>query len=114
MPANAGRTGALPADALPADSAAIRNAMDGKPGLFNLLGKRMEWLGQRQKVLAQNIANADTPDYVPHDLKPQEFRRIVERHAAATLQPAAPRPGHVQRSAEHPSELQPLMRNSHV
>src|SRR3546814_16069777 len=94
MPANAGRTGALPADALPADSAAIRNAMDGKPGLFNLLGKRMEWLGQRQKVLAQNIATADTPDYVPHDLKPQEFRRMVERQAAATLHTAATRPGH--------------------
>src|SRR3546814_9834316 len=73
--------------------------MDGKPGLFNLLGKRMEWLGQRQKVLAQNIANADTPDYVPHDLKPQEFRRMVERQAAATLQPAATRPGHIQTSS---------------
>src|SRR3546814_11092818 len=69
--------------------------MDGKPGLFNLLGKRMEWLGQRQKVLAQNIANADTPDYVPHDLKPQEFRRLVERQAAATLPPAATRTGHI-------------------
>src|SRR3546814_12455631 len=73
--------------------------MDGKPGLFNLLGKRMEWLGQRQKVLAQNIANADTPDYVPHDLKPQEFRRMVERQAAATLQPAATRPGPIQTSS---------------
>lgn len=73
--------------------------MDGKPGLFSLLGKRMEWLGQRQKVLAQNIANADTPDYVPHDLKPQEFRRMVERQSAATLQPAATRPGHMQAAA---------------
>jgi len=55
--------------------------MDGKPGLFHLLGQRMDWLGQRQKVLAQNIANADTPDYVPHDLKPQEFRRMVDVEA---------------------------------
>src|SRR3546814_14076552 len=70
--------------------------MDGKPGLFSLLGKRMDWLGQRQKVLAQNIANADTPDYVPRDLKPQEFRRMVELPAAATLQPTATPPGPTQ------------------
>src|SRR3546814_19942304 len=37
--------------------------------------------------------------YVPHDLKPQEFRRMVERQAAATLQPAATRPGHIQTSS---------------
>lgn len=73
--------------------------MDGKPGLFSLLGKRMEWLGQRQKVLAQNIANADTPDYVPHDLKPQEFRRMVDRRAGATLMPAVTRAGHIQSSS---------------
>ena len=73
--------------------------MDGKPGLFSLLGKRMEWLGQRQKVLAQNIANADTPDYVPHDLKAQEFRRMVERQAGATLLPTATRAGHIQSSS---------------
>lgn len=73
--------------------------MDGKPGLFSLLGKRMDWLGQRQKVLAQNIANADTPDYVPHDLKPQEFRRMVERQFSPTLQPTATRVGHIQTSS---------------
>jgi len=73
--------------------------MDGKPGIFSLLGSRLEWLGQRQKVLAQNIANADTPDYVPHDLKPQEFRRMVERQASAGLQPVATRAGHIQSSS---------------
>ena len=73
--------------------------MDGKPGLFHLLGQRMDWLGQRQKVLAQNIANADTPEYVPHDLKPQEFRRMVERNAGAMLKPAATNAGHIQTSS---------------
>jgi len=73
--------------------------MDGKSGLFDLLGKRMDWLGQRQKVLAQNIANADTPDYVPHDLKPQEFRRMVERQAGGMMKPAATHAGHIQTSS---------------
>lgn len=75
-----------------------RDLMDGKAGIFDLLGKRMDWLGQRQKVLAQNVANADTPEYVPHDLKPQDFRRLVERqHAPMT--PTATRPGHIQASS---------------
>ena len=73
--------------------------MDGKPGIFSLLAKRMDWLGQRQRVLAQNIANADTPDYVPHDLKPQEFRRMVERQAMATMKPEATQAGHIQSSS---------------
>ncbi|MHA1152522.1 MAG: flagellar basal body protein, partial [Alphaproteobacteria bacterium] len=37
----------------------------------------MEWLSQRQKVLADNIANADTPNYQPRDLNPSEFQRIL-------------------------------------
>jgi len=73
--------------------------MDAKPGIFSLLGKRMDWLGQRQQVLAQNIANADTPDYVPHDLKPQEFRRMVERNFAPSLKPVATQGGHIQTSS---------------
>lgn len=43
-------------------------------GLFKLLSRRMDWLTQRQEVLSQNIANADTPDYKPSDLQPFSFR----------------------------------------
>lgn len=31
---------------------------------------RMRWLDARQRVLAQNVANADTPGYRPSDLRP--------------------------------------------
>ena len=37
---------------------------------FGILKQRLDWLGQRQAVLARNIANADTPGYIPSDLKP--------------------------------------------
>lgn len=37
--------------------------------LFGLMGRRMAWLTQRQMVLSQNIANADTPGYKPKDLR---------------------------------------------
>jgi flagellar basal-body rod protein FlgB len=38
----------------------------------------MSWLSQRQAVLSQNIANADTPDYRPKDLRAADFTRLVE------------------------------------
>ena len=37
---------------------------------FGILKQRLDWLGQRQAVLARNIANADTPGFIPSDLKP--------------------------------------------
>jgi flagellar basal-body rod protein FlgB len=46
--------------------------------LFSLLRERMSWLNQRQTVLSQNVANADTPGYVARDLKPLDFSRELE------------------------------------
>ena len=39
-------------------------------GLFDLAEKRLAWVDQRQTVLAQNIANANTPGYVAKDVTP--------------------------------------------
>lgn len=41
--------------------------------LFEMLRGRLGYLSQRQKVIAQNVANADTARYVPDDLKPFSF-----------------------------------------
>lgn len=41
--------------------------------LFQALTERMNWLGQRQEVLAQNVANLNTPGYRPSDLKESDF-----------------------------------------
>ncbi|MEJ0045982.1 MAG: flagellar basal body rod protein FlgB [Rhodospirillales bacterium] len=40
--------------------------------LFALAERRLEWIDQRQRVLAQNIANADTPSYRARDMSPFE------------------------------------------
>ncbi len=45
--------------------------------IIGLATKRMAWLARRQEVLAQNVANADTPGYMPTDLKPQDFRSML-------------------------------------
>ncbi len=42
--------------------------------LFLMTGDRMRWLTQRQRVLAQNIANANTPGYRAKDLRALDFR----------------------------------------
>ncbi len=38
--------------------------------LFRLAGGRMQYLAERQTVIARNIANADTAGYVSRDLVP--------------------------------------------
>jgi len=53
-----------------------------KAPLFELLSSRMRWLGERQVVLGQNIANADTPDYRPKDLPGDAFARLARQFAA--------------------------------
>ena len=45
--------------------------------LFAALTRKLDWLGDRQRVLSQNIANADTPGYRANDLKPLSFRALV-------------------------------------
>lgn len=53
--------------------------------LFEMMSRRLAWLGARQQVLAENIANADTPGYKPRDLKPQDFRGMVSGHMAPMM-----------------------------
>ena len=46
--------------------------------IFALITQRMAWLAQRQEILAQNIANADTPGYRPRDLTAKSFRALLQ------------------------------------
>ena len=39
-------------------------------GLFALVESKLGWINARQRVLAQNIANADTPGYQARDVTP--------------------------------------------
>jgi flagellar basal-body rod protein FlgB len=46
--------------------------------LMAMLKERMSWLSARQNVLAQNVANVDTPGYNAKDLKPVDFADILK------------------------------------
>jgi flagellar basal-body rod protein FlgB len=50
--------------------------------LFGLAEQRLAYIDQRQRLVAQNIANADTPDYQPRDLV--SFDKLLR------LQPVVP------------------------
>jgi flagellar basal-body rod protein FlgB len=49
--------------------------------IFTVLKKRMDWLTQRQEVIATNISNSDSPGYKPKDLKPFDFEGLVRRES---------------------------------
>jgi len=45
--------------------------------LFQAMYKKLDWQTHRQTILAENIANADTPNYAPRDLKEPDFRELL-------------------------------------
>jgi flagellar basal-body rod protein FlgB len=51
---------------------------------FGIAARRLDYIDQRQRVLAQNIANADTPNYHARDLSP--FEKALTDTAIAPTQ----------------------------
>lgn len=74
------------------------------------LGDRMRWLTGNQRMLAQNVANADTPGYRSQALAPQDFRALVEASPAQAGSTAAPvalartHQGHLTKSGTAPGD----------
>jgi flagellar basal-body rod protein FlgB len=53
--------------------------------LFKMAMTRMDWAAQRQKVLSQNVANADTPNYRPKDVKEINFKDVLRGTSVAPV-----------------------------
>ena len=62
--------------------------------IFEALTKRMTWLTQRQTVLAENVANANTPGYAAKDLKEPDFKTLIGQGKPG-MQLAATQSGHI-------------------
>ena len=66
--------------------------------ILGLLKTRMHWHEARQRVLAENVANADMPGFVPRDLVPMTGRQpqrlaavaVEVTHAAHVIGQATP------------------------
>lgn len=62
--------------------------------VFRMMTGKMRWLAARQRVLSENVSNADTPRYRPKDLKPVDFSKSGQK---ASFRTALTRthPGHI-------------------
>jgi len=44
--------------------------------ILSMLRTKMQWHQERQRVLSENVANADTPKFRPRDLAPPDFGKV--------------------------------------
>ncbi|AEV38584.1 flagellar basal-body rod protein FlgB [Pseudovibrio sp. FO-BEG1] len=64
--------------------------------MFQALRQKMQWHQQRQGVLAENVANADTPGYRSKDLKELSFSDMVDaEQGTGALRPVVTSAGHI-------------------
>src|SRR3954453_16262309 len=80
--------------------------------IFSMLKSRLGYLSERQRVIAENVANANTPGYQARDLKAFDFQSHM--HAAAVAPGASAvaatpagtmavtQPGHIQPRGSRP------------
>jgi flagellar basal-body rod protein FlgB len=61
--------------------------------IFSMLRTRMHWHQERQKLLSENVANADTPKFQPRDLAPLTASSM--RPSVTPLVLAQTEPGHL-------------------
>ncbi|MGK0267265.1 MAG: flagellar basal-body rod protein FlgB [Maricaulis sp.] len=61
--------------------------------VLGLLTQSMNFHNQRQRVIAENVANANTPGYVAQDLDESEFQRNLQQQMQARSAPRSERGG---------------------
>jgi flagellar basal-body rod protein FlgB len=69
--------------------------------ILSMLRERMQWQQARQQVLAENVANADTPDYEAKDLAPLDFSHAL----AAALPLERTSPEHIAATSDNGSQF---------
>jgi len=63
--------------------------------LFSALTQKMKWHQTRQGLLAENVANAETPGYRGRDLKAYGFEEHMRNLSVATIATEATNPMHI-------------------
>jgi flagellar basal-body rod protein FlgB len=66
--------------------------------MLSMLRTKMQWHQERQRVLAENIANSDTPNFRPRDLVAPKFDpdTLTTSGMTQSLAMARTSPGHIQ------------------
>lgn len=66
--------------------------MDGELPLLSMLRSRLGYLNERQKLIAENVANGNSKGFVPSDLTPFSFQSKVN---AVGVTPTVTQPNHL-------------------
>lgn len=81
--------------------------------LFNLMKVKLNYMSERQSVLAQNIANADTPGYRTMDVPEPDFKKMISGgQEAHKLQMTLTNPMDMRGTAANAGAFQPEPRQT--
>ncbi len=73
--------------------------------VLNMAWRKLGWLAKRQEILSQNIANVDTPGYVPEDLKPIDFKTVLNQTGAPSVEPVIDNPRQIAPKLTDPNQV---------
>jgi flagellar basal-body rod protein FlgB len=65
--------------------------------ILSMIRTRLEWNQERQRVLAENVANSDTPHFQPRDLAPLKFETpaLATTGTVSTVSLSTTEDGHI-------------------
>jgi flagellar basal-body rod protein FlgB len=75
--------------------------------VFSLMKARLQMLGERQKVIAENVANVSTPGFVPNDIDQAGFAATLQRMSGKGAGQSAPGLGRTQLLATEAGHMTP-------
>ncbi|HEY4199869.1 MAG TPA: flagellar basal body rod protein FlgB [Devosiaceae bacterium] len=67
----------------------------GQIPLFEAMAEKMRWHQSRQQLLAQNVANAETPGFRGRDLKAFDYQDDMDNKSLATVTTSTTNPDHI-------------------
>ena len=73
--------------------------------LFSALTEKMKWHQTRQGLLAENVANAETPGYRGRDLKAYGFEEHMRNMSVASIATEATNPMHIVKAGSGAGEF---------
>ena len=63
--------------------------------IVNLAKNKLDYLSERQKVVATNVANVDTPGYVAQDVEEPDFSAMVKSSLSPQMKMTVTNPKHM-------------------
>ena len=70
--------------------------------LFSMANKTLNWLAKRQTVLAENVANVNTPSYAAKDVAPLDFKSTLAQTNTPAAAAATTNPMHIDATIAQP------------